>query len=336
MLHPLMLVGATAPATAFQSFHVQSDAIVIEQRIKTTSPFDDVVLSLTARAKDQSLVRLEVRAIASGRATKFYSLGEWSEWEPLRRSIDSQGDADGTVYTDTLVLKQPATEFEIRITRQPGTNGELPIVEGFDVSFVNSKSRRPAGKPRISAWDRLIPVVKRNQGDYENGGVLCSPTTLSMLISYWSEEAFAPRWFKDVPEVQAGVYDQVWKGTGNWTFNAAYAASLGLRSYVTRLNNLSELEAWIEAGFPVGCSVSYGFLKGLGQREDNDGHLVALVGFTPSGDAIINDPGRRAQERHIIPRRDFDDAWNTSGRAVYLVYPHGSKVPRVRGAAWDQ
>ena len=55
-----------------------------------------------------------------------------------------------------------------------------------------------------------------------------------------------------VPQVAASVYDQGFGGTGNWPFNTAFAGGFsGMRSCVTRLDDLSEVENWIAAGLPV-------------------------------------------------------------------------------------
>ena len=89
----------------------------------------------------------------------------------------------------------------------------------------------------------------------------------------------------------AGVFDHHFKkATGNWAFNTAFAGNLeGLRAYVTRFSDISELEDWIAAGIPVIISARYDLLQD-GRADDFNGHLTVCRGFTDSGDLIINDP----------------------------------------------
>ena len=146
-------------------------------------------------------------------------------------------------------------------------------------------------------------------------------------------------WDVGVPEVARAVYDPSWPGTGNWPFNTAFAGSLpGLRAYVARLIDVSELEDWIASGVPVVLSVSYPTLKGRG-GETGGGHLVVCVGFTTNGDVVINDPwavlqkGERVQK--TFPRQNLIDAWRLSQQTVYLIYPEGTRLPADRFGHWE-
>lgn len=169
--------------------------------------------------------------------------------------------------------------------------------------------------------------------NYPNGNVICSPTTVSMIMSYWGSELQRPDIDRDVPEIVKAVYDTNWKGTGNWPFNTAYAGSFeGMRGYVARMTDLSELEDWIVAGVPVGLSLCYDRLRGKGPGPN--GHLVVCVGFTPDGDPIINDPGTRQNVRKIFPRKNLIDAWAYSRNAAYLIYPDKVVVPKDRFGHW--
>lgn len=330
-----LLATAFLAIHSLDNWHWDARHRVAETLITAPTVFNDVVMTLNARALGGSVVRVKVRAAYGTRTTKFYTLAEWSESLARRRSIDHQKDADGDVQTDTWLLTKPTNQLDVRVEYVPGPDGTLPHVYGLDFSFVNSEIARLEAAPNKAAWGTMIPVAKRNQGDYENGGVICSPTSLSMILNYYGEQLARPDLTADVPEVAGGVFDQVWGGTGNWCFNASYAASRGMRSYVTRLNNIAEAEAWILAGRPLACSVSYGLLRGHGKRDPNDGHLVVLIGFTAEGDPIFNDPGSRAQEHHTYKRADFDAAWSTSGRTVYVVLPPGEFGPNLPECPWE-
>jgi len=116
----------------------------------------------------------------------------------------------------------------------------------------------------------------------------------------------------------------------------AYAGSFsGMRAYVSRFSDVSELEDWIASGIPVAVSVANTVLKGVPPREGPDGHLVVCVGFTEKGDVIVNDPGTRQQIRRVYPRENLVKAWARSQNTVYLIYPQGANIPDDRFGHWD-
>jgi len=153
-------------------------------------------------------------------------------------------------------------------------------------------------------------------------------------MSYWSERLQRPELDHDVPEIVKEVYDAKWEGTGNWPFNMAYAGSYdGMRGYVTRMSDVSEIEDWVAAGLPVGVSLCYNRLRG--KSGPLSGHLVVCIGFTKDGDVVLNDPGTTLNVRKTFPRQNFIAAWSHSKNAVYLIYPQAAKVPEDRFGHWD-
>jgi len=141
-----------------------------------------------------------------------------------------------------------------------------------------------------------------------------------------------------VPTVAAAVYDNGFGGTGNWSFNTAFAGSFGgLRSYVTRLDDLSEVEDWIVSGIPVILSARWDWLL-PGRPYDPAGHLIVCIGFTENGDVVVNDPATRLNKgetvRRIYKREDVARAWTKSHNAVYLVYPEHASIPKDSFGHW--
>ena len=280
-------------------------------------------------------LKVEVRALYPAHATKFYTLGIWCADPSLhpRQSVPDQMDEDGNISTDTLKLENPSEQLQIRLTLgdAPGRRADLRLL-GICVTDTTAS---PGGLgPERRAWGRSIAVPERSQMAYPNGNVLCSPATVSMIMSYWAKALDRPELDRDVPEVADGVFDPNWRGTGNWPFNMAYPGSFrGLRAYVTRLSDVSELEAWIARGVPVGVSLCYNRLRG--KKGPPSGHLVVCVGFTSDGDVVVNDPGTSRNIRNIFPRENLVDAWAYSRNTVYLIYPEGSEIPIDRFGHWD-
>ncbi len=288
-------------------------------------PFDEVVVSWEADAPAGSHVRFALRV-----GGQEFQMGKWSAGEG-RTSIKTQELELGKVLTDTLVLKQPSENLSLIVTAQSGPDGRQPRIHRVYLNLTNGD---PATSYAIPDALSPLPVPKRCQGDYPGGGVLCSPTSLSMVLAYWAQDLSRPVLDHDVPVVQAGVFDPEYGGHGNWPFNTAFAAQQpGMRGYVSRLRNLDDLAQWLGHGVPVVCSVAYGLLKGKPEREPNDGHLIVAVGFDDQGNILVNDPGRR-DVRLAYPLRDFVRAWATSRNTVYLVHPEYWTVPEPAGGPW--
>lgn len=323
----------------FSSFEKSRGAIPGE--VVLTSPiieadihWDQLVASWNADAPPGTYLKIEARALYPQHTTTFYVMGMWSPDAARfpRESVPQQKDDDGQVSTDTLSLTEPATRLQLRLTFG-GEDMLKPTLKFLAVSLLDSKASPTVLPPNRVAWGRLVEVPERSQMVYPNGKVLCSPTTVSMLMSYWSHELKRPELDEDVPKVAKAVYDGKWKGTGNWSFNMAYAGSFpGMRAYATRMSDVSELEDWVANGLPVGISVCYDRLRAKGPGPN--GHLVVCVGFTDTGDPIINDPGTSQNVRKIFPRKNLIYAWAYSHNTAYLIYPTDSGIPADRFGHW--
>jgi hypothetical protein len=238
-----------------------------------------------------------------------------------------------------LILTQPAEAAQIRLTLG-GMNGVLPKLKFLGISFSNTKVPPATRPPNHAAWGKIISTPEKSQHGYPNEKGWCSPTSLSMALSRWAEILHRPEMNLTVPEVAAKVYDTSFDGTGNWPFNTAFAGSFsGMRSYVTRLDDISEVEDWIAAGIPVILSARWDWLL-PGRPPDSVGHLVVCIGFTENGDVVINDPATRLERkesvRRIYKRVDVIHSWTKSHNAVYLVYPESAHIPADTFRHWEK
>jgi len=131
------------------------------------------------------------------------------------------------------------------------------------------------------------------------------------------------------------TYDHRYRGTGNWPFNTAYAATRGTTAFVTRLRSLRQAERFIAAGIPLVASIAYGAeqLSNSPIRSSN-GHLLVISGFTKRGNVISHDPaGRGRGVRRVYRRGELERLWlRASGGLVYVIRPRGKPLPVRRGA----
>lgn len=287
--------------------------------------------------KAGSVWTIELRAIGINQPTTWFPLGTWcSDTNRATRSswTGRLGDG-GKVLTDTLRLELPAEGIQIRVTPGKGTfANDLQLI---GVTLLDSQGKWPEPKAFTNAWGRELDVPIRSQADYPEGvNAWCSPTSVAMLLAWWSGQRGIPGAPIAVPEIAAGVFDPGWPGTGNWAFNMAFAGQIpGLRGTVARLAGISDLEHWIDAGLPVAASVSYALLKERPTPEPGDGHLVVVRGFTSTGDVLVNDPGvRMSRVKRIVPRAAFRAAWQHSRNTAYLVWPADQSPPEGGDGRW--
>lgn len=291
--------------------------------------WDELVVSWNVKNAERTTIKFEARATCDGALTPWYTLGVWSP-DGGSTSVQGQKDGSGEVLTDTLRLAKPGGQLELRVYLQTLNGAHDPKLTLVTLSFSN-RSFQPEAAPMRQAWGRQLEMFQRSQMSYPHGNILCSPTAVSMLMRFWSDRLGRPELDRDVPDVERGAFDAGDPKTGNWPFAMAYAASVEpFVAYVSRFSGIHDLEKWILAGLPVACSVDYTLLQG--KTGPKSGHLVVLIGFTKEGDPVFNDPGWSKEVRQTYKRHDFEEAWASSNRTVYLVYPEGAKLPEGPGA----
>jgi hypothetical protein len=143
----------------------------------------------------------------------------------------------------------------------------------------------------------------------------------------------------DIPAAAREVFDPAYDGTGNWSFNTAWAATLAGNAFVTRLRDLRDAERFVDVGLPLVASVAYpkGALRGA-PTPATEGHLVVIRGFTATGDVVTNDPAAPTERsvRRTYRRAEYERAWlDGSGGTVYVIHRDDQPLPsRDRGGAW--
>jgi hypothetical protein len=148
------------------------------------------------------------------------------------------------------------------------------------------------------------------------------------------------------------MYDYLYAGTGNWPFNAAYAAHFGLNAEIVQLPSMAYLEALVAHDIPVITSQAFDQGQVTGANYSTAGHLWAVVGFTKAGSVVVNDPANPSDNtvRHVFSRRQFENVWLRTywkradgstgygtGGVAYVIWPRGMQLPPnpdPRNPAW--
>jgi hypothetical protein len=178
---------------------------------------------------------------------------------------------------------------------------------------------------RAAGIDLSVPAYAQNLHEgqfpqYGGGGEnWCSPTSTEMVVEYWGRHpepadlSWIPPDYVDRSVAYAArhTFDHSYDGTGNWPFNIAYAASLGLRGHITRLHSLTQLEGYIARGIPVITSQAFREDELDGADYGSPGHIMVVVGFTKDGDVIANDPASSSDDRvrTVYKRAQFERVW---------------------------
>ncbi len=314
--------------------------------------WDEAIVSWNIKRPEQAWLKVEAQALWKDRVSPWYTLADWTGdmAKGRRTSIPDQKDSLGEVETDMLKLAQGCAEIKLRLSTRKIGDGPDPQLKLLTVSFTNSRAESPSAKPHRAAYGRTVEVPQLAQGPHEfgklkydpdkvsgdfknwfsqvKGAQYCSPTCVTMVANHWSQKLGRSDITLTVPNAIASVFDEKYPGTGNWPFNTALLGSFeGMRSYVTRLANLTDLERLTANGIPVVCSVSSNMLKG--KPPGGDGHLVVLVGFDKSGNPVFNDPGKADEIRRTYTRENFQKAWDKSGRTVYICHPDSVRLPKL-------
>jgi hypothetical protein len=294
-----------------------------------------------------------------GTWTKWYVMGRWASGDDFaagdihRTSLDGQGDADANIWTDTFSArtgKEPVA-YQTRVTLlRPEGSRATPRLDGV-TTMTNELLGGDDGVTSDFTLGRhvelAVPRFSQNihKGEYpEFGGggqVWCSPTSTTMVQYYWGKRYEVPRSeLRDIvapngdPQVDYAAiktWDYTYEGAGNWPFNAAYAHTFGLDTFVTRLRSLAEAERLVAAGIPVITSLSWDLDEMPEAGYETNGHLMVIVGFTADGDPILNDPASSSNEavRNVYTRENFEKVWQDStGGVSYLYHPSHVKLPR--------
>jgi hypothetical protein len=297
-------------------------------------PFDSVLPSFEAETPPGTWIAVGLSVRVGGVWSKDYALGVWASAKGTvaRHSVDGQDDATARVQTDTLVLTQKAdaVRFVVQLFSEGSATPRLRAVAAI---VAESGAAAPNDTPTAAALGKLLEVPKRSQMVYPETDGWCSPTSTSMVLAHWSARLGNPALLETVPAAADGIYDFVYDGTGNWTFNTAHAASLAggaLHAVVTRMQSLRQAERLIAAEIPLVISISFGAgeLTG-GPISATTGHLIVLRGFTASGDVVCNDPAfaSDAAVQVTYKRAELEQAWSHSQRTAYLIWPVGLAPP---------
>ena len=314
--------------------------------------FTELVSSWNANTPSGTWIQVEMRGTSNkGATTKWYVMGRWAYGDDtiFRTSVGGQGDADGFVSVDTFFAKDhPLVRYQLRATLYRAVSStNSPALRRLGAVASDAPNQKPSIPTALGGAEGMtlnVPLYAQeiHTGEYpqyDGGGeAWCSPTSTSMLLGYWGALPPASEW-SWVDNTARQVFDYRYDGAGNWPFNTAYAGGRGLDAFVTQLRGLDEAAQFIRAGIPLVASVAANpnKLTGFLLDKGTNGHLLVIVGFTDSGDVVVNDPASTSDSsvQHVYNRAEFERAWlPATGGIVYVMTPAGRALPLSLGGNW--
>lgn len=295
--------------------------------------------------------RIDVRVRKGSTVGSWDTVARWAKGTSSiqRSSYAAQTDDLARLSTDTVVANAGKTfdQWQVRVLlfkpKGSSTSPTLHAVNGIAASYL-TRSPGTSTTTMTSTKDLAVPMSSQmiHKGEYATWGgggeAWCSPTSTSMVMRFFgkgpttSDYSWSPYAESWVDHAARYTFDHQYDGTGNWPFNTAYAAGYSLDTFVTRLHDLREAEAFIKAGIPLVASVAFGRGELTGAPiSSTPGHLLVIRGFTSTGKVIANDPAAASSStvKRTYSRAQFEKAWlKGSGGVVYVVHPTKVDLPK--------
>ncbi len=298
------------------------EGIFVTPIIAVDETFNRLVASWNVLTPDDTYAVVEAKVKIKGdNWSDWYTMGTWGTGiESASKSYPSQNEAGFfAVDIDTFVITHPAgaDQYQLKISLVSPTGNKTPYLYRLGaVAYKDVGSKKVLTKFFTVEKELSVPMKSQMDEDDAIKSVVCSPTCLAMVFSYWGHD-------EPVASVARNVFDNGAKIYGNWSFNVAYAGSLGYKSHVDYYADIEGIKLQILKGVPVIASIRFkeGELTNAPIKSSN-GHLVLVRGFkTVAGIeyVIVNDPAAKGDSvRREYSVREFEKVWRG---IVYIIEP---------------
>ena len=296
--------------------------------------FKRLLVSWNCETPKGTWIEVQARAFISYYDDNENSTYEWSDWlsfgkwgTHIKRSSKSPDSHLAKISTDEFIIKgnytDTASKIQIRALLHTENTNVTPSIRQFIISY---KDNTPRIKGIEIPSNKIIDVPSYSQyiRDKNIGSVICSPTSITMLLNRRNENLI-------VEETAWSCFDYDYEAFGNWLFNVAFASSLGYESFV-EYGNLKSLKREIYSGYPVAVSVKY--TNDINNLEypyienapiTTAGHILVVRGFEKKDDidyVVVNDPADKSNES--VTRRyklsEFENAWHRGSNIMYVIH----------------
>ena len=297
--------------------------------------FEYMVASWSSDTPTGASVEIMIRAFVDmkGDWTGWMSWGKWGTG--IKRGSANTSDALAYVDTDILTIKgssgETASKIQVKAVLRTVEGGKTPTLRDISATSKNTLDGQaiPIYYPNagIELPEKVIldtPAYSQMRRDGSIGGVICSPTTMTMMIN-----DRAPQLDLFPEELALRDYDFNYEGFGNWAYTTAVGAAYGF-SASCHYSDLDFVRHELAAGRSVGLSVRYNSVNPSGSyylengaTDDTAGHLITIVGYETidgvdyfySNDAATRPDAKCALRKYRADQ--LDNCWQS--RLAYTV-----------------
>lgn len=276
-----------------------------------TKKFKNLVGAWNAETPEGTEVEVLFQVRMEAVWSTWFSYGKWSS--ESRGSIKHQKDQIAAMDIDTINILggNAADGFRYKIIMRRSSIESLSprlssISAALKLSDMDDEAISQGDK-----WLRELEVPERSQMVIPKiGNIICSPTSLSMVMEYYGVNL-------PTEDVAEGVYDSGADIYGNWSYNVAYVGSKGFDAYIERYSSSVSIKNMISKGIPVVASIRTKNKEDLSgaPMAYPSGHLLVVRGFAiRNGEEyiIVNDPAAPNNEtvRREYKLSEFEKAWS--------------------------
>ncbi|MBR5536849.1 MAG: C39 family peptidase [Clostridia bacterium] len=256
----------------------------------TVPAFEYMVASWSSDTPKGTSVEIRVRAYVDMKDA-WSGWMSWGTWGiDRKRGCDDTADALAYVNTDILTIKGKSGETASKIQVQvvlTSKDEATPVLRdvGFTMKNTLAGQAIPVYHPNagMDLPEKVLldtPAYSQMRRDSAIGSVICSPTSVTMMLNDRNPELDL---FPE--EIALREYDFDYEGFGNWSFSTAIAGSFGY-TVSNYYGDLDLVRQELAAGRSVALSVGYSnstsgsnpYLQN-GAASNTPGHLIVIVGY---------------------------------------------------------
>lgn len=283
-----------------------------------TEEFKELVASWNGNAAENTSMELIFKVRIEGEWSQGFSYGKWSQGHN-RGSISNQSQEFAKISIDTIqILGGKAAngiQYEL-IMERTNLEDPSPTMRNIMATLFLLDQIPPTISSDLNYLVDLDIPARSQMVIPEIGRIICSPTSVAMVMEYLGKTVSTEEAAAMVKDNNAGIY-------GNWSYNVAYAGSLGFNAYIDRYQSMDQVKEKIAQGQPVVLSIR------TTNKEEVEGtptpfpsgHLLVARGFTEKDGeeyVIVNDP---SAPDHDTVRREYklnqlEKAWRG---IVYII-----------------
>lgn len=291
--------------------------------------FKKIIISWNIVTPEKSYVDIEARILVKNNLkekmwSKWMSWGKWGI--NIKRASNSSECKEAKISVDTLTINDGyvGEAIELKISsyyndKKLKSDLQLVTISYLVEEFCNENNEKKLINKLIET-----PCISQMKREKEIANRICSPTSMTMLLNRLGENLL-------VEDVAYKCLDYENNSFGNWSYNVAYAGSLGYKSYI-QFGNIDLLIREINKGYPVEVSVKYtnNINNKLYPYIENaplttSGHLIVVCGFECIKDdkyVIVNDPAAKENDKVRLKYKfeNFMKAWAMSNYIMYIIH----------------